>query len=67
MCLVFGYQDFDFNGRLERYTMMAWYDGENFYDAYNDRKYHPEKRMPIPPIPDTNTEKQKVPIKMTKL
>lgn len=58
MCLVFGYQDLDFNGRLTRYTMMAWYDGENFYDAYNDRKYHPEKWMAIPPISDTNTEKK---------
>ena len=58
MCLVFGYQDLDFNGRLTRYTMMAWYDGEDFMDAYNDRKYHPEKWMPIPPIPDTNTEKK---------
>lgn len=57
MCLVFGYQDLDFNGRLTRYTMMAWYDGEDFMDAYNDRKYHPEKWMAIP-LPDTNTEKK---------
>lgn len=57
MCLVFGYQDLDFNGRLTRYTMMAWYDGEDFMDAYNDRKYHPEKWMSIP-LPDTNTEKK---------
>lgn len=57
MCLVFGYQDLDFNGSLTPYTMMAWYDGENFYDAYNDRKYHPEKWMAIP-LPDTNTEKK---------
>ena len=55
MCLVFGYQDLDFNGRLTRYTMMAWYDGEDFMDAYNDRKYHPEKWMAIP-LPDTNTK-----------
>ena len=60
MCLVFGYQDLDFDGRLTQYTMMAWYDGEDFMDAYNDRKYHPVKWMAIPPIPpihDTNTEK----------
>lgn len=57
MCLVFGYQDLDFNGRLTRYTMMAWYDGEDFMDAYNDRKYHPEKWMAIP-LSDTNTEKK---------
>ncbi len=56
MCLVFGYQDLDFNGRLTRYTMMAWYDGEDFMDAYNDRKYHPVKWMAIP-LPDINTEK----------
>lgn len=55
MCLVFGYQDLDFNGRLTRYTMMALYDGEDFMDAYNDRKYHPEKWMAIP-LPDTNTK-----------
>ena len=55
MCLVFGYQDLDFNGRLTRYTMMTWYDGEDFMDAYNDRKYHPEKWMAIP-LPDTNTK-----------
>ena len=55
MCLVFGYQDLDFNGRLTRYTAMAWYDGEDFMDAYNDRKYHPEKWMAIP-LPDTNTK-----------
>lgn len=57
MCLVFGYQDLDFNGGINLYTMMAWYDGENFYDAYNDRKYHPEKWMAIP-LPDINTEKK---------
>ena len=57
MCLVFGYQDLDFNGRFVRYTAMAWYDGEDFMDAYNDRKYHPEKWMAIP-LPDTNTEKK---------
>ena len=57
MCLVFGYQDLDFNGRLTRYTMMAWYDGEDFMDAYNDRKYHPGKWMAIP-LPDINTEKK---------
>jgi hypothetical protein len=56
MCLVFGYHDFG-EGRLTLYTMMAWYDGENFYDAYNDSKYHPEKWMAIP-LPDTNTEKK---------
>lgn len=56
MCLVFGYQDFG-EGRLTRYTMMAWYDGEDFMDAYNNRKYHPEKWMAIP-SPDTNTEKR---------
>ena len=55
MCLVFGYQDLDFNGNLTRYTAMAWYDGEGFYDAYNDRKYHPVKWMAIP-LPDINTE-----------
>ena len=57
MCLVFGYQDLDFNGGLNLYTMMAWYDGEDFYDAYNDRKYHPVKWMAIP-LPDINTEKK---------
>lgn len=57
MCLVFGYQDLDFNGRLSLYTMMAWYDGEDFMDAYNDRKYHPTMWMAIP-ILDTNTEKK---------
>lgn len=57
MCLVFGYQDLDFNGRLTRYTMMAWYDGEDFMDAYNGRKYHPVKWMAIP-LPDTKNEKK---------
>ena len=57
MCLVFGYQDLDFDGRLTRYTMMAWYDGMDFYDAYNDRKYHPEKWMAIPRH-NTNTKKK---------
>lgn len=47
VCLVFGYQDFN-DGRLTRYTMMAYYDGENFTDAYDDRKYRPEKWMEIP-------------------
>ena len=57
ICLVIGYKDMDFNGRLVRYTAMAWYDGEDFYDAYNDRKYHPVKWTAIP-LPDTNTEKK---------
>lgn len=57
MCLVFGYQDLDFNNGINLYTMMAWYDGEDFYDAYNDRKYHPVKWMAIP-LPDINTEKK---------
>lgn len=57
ICLVIGYKDMDFNGRFVRYTAMAWYDGEDFYDAYNDRKYHPVKWMAIP-LPDTNTEKK---------
>ena len=57
ICLVIGYKDMDFNGRLVRYIAMAWYDGEDFYDAYNDRKYHPVKWMAIP-LPDTNTEKK---------
>ena len=57
MCLVFGYQDLDFNNGINIYTMMAWYDGEDFYDAYNDRKYHPVKWMAIP-LPDINTEKK---------
>lgn len=57
ICLVIGYKDLDFNGRFLRYTAMAWYDGEDFYDAYNDRKYHPVKWMAIP-LPDTNTEKK---------
>lgn len=56
MCLVFGYKDFG-DSNLTRYTMMAWYDGENFYDAYNDRKYHPEMWMPIP-NPLLNPEKE---------
>lgn len=55
MCLVFGYQDLDFNNGINLYTMMAWYDGEDFYDAYNDRKYHPVKWMAIP-LPDINTK-----------
>lgn len=49
-CLVFGHQDF-VDGNITRYTMMAHYDGENFYDAYNDSKYHPEMWMPIPATP----------------
>lgn len=57
MCLVFGHQDFG-DGWLTRYTMMAHYDGENFYDAYNDSKYHPEMWMPIPAIPQLNPENQ---------
>ena len=57
MCLVFGYQDLDLNNGINLYTMMAWYDGEDFYDAYNDRKYHPVKWMAIP-LPDINTEKK---------
>lgn len=56
-CLVFGHQDFG-DGRLARYTMMACYDGDDFYDAYNDRKYHPEMWMPIPAIPQLNPEKE---------
>lgn len=55
-CLVFGHKDFG-DGSIARYTMMAHYDGENFYDAYNDSKYHPEMWMPIPALPKLNPEK----------
>lgn len=55
-CLVFGHQDFG-DGRLTRYTMLAYYDGEGFYDAYNDGKYHPSHWMPIP-IPPLNPKKE---------
>lgn len=47
-CLVSGWEDLDFNGRLTRYTMMAWYDGEDFYDAYSEYKYHPVMWMAVP-------------------
>lgn len=58
MCLVFGYKDFG-DGNLTRYTMMAWYDGEDFSDAYNDRKYHPMMWMAIPLVPiQLNPEKE---------
>lgn len=58
MCLVFGHQDFG-DGRLTRYTMMAWYDGEDFTDAYDDRKYRPEMWMLIPLVPiQLNPEKE---------
>ncbi len=62
-CLVFGHQNFG-DSRLVRYIMMAHYDGENFYDAYNDSKYHPEMWMSIPAIPkldskDNNNERLK--------
>ncbi len=58
MCLVFGYQDFG-DGNITSYTMMAWYDGEDFFDAYDDRKYRPEKWMPIPLVPiQLNPEKE---------
>lgn len=58
MCLVFGYQDF-VDGNITRYTMMAWYDGEDFTDAYDDRKYRPEKWMAIPLVPiQLNPEKE---------
>ncbi len=58
MCLVFGYQDFG-DGNITRYTMMAWYDGEDFSDAYDDRKYRPEKWMAIPLVPiQLNPEKE---------
>lgn len=57
-CLVFGHKDFG-DGRLTRYTMMAHYDGEGFYDAYDDRKYYPEMWMPIPAVPiQLNPEKE---------
>ena len=58
ICLVFGYQDFG-DGNITRYTMMAWYDGEDFSDAYDDRKYRPERWMPIPLVPpQLNPEKE---------
>lgn len=57
ICLVYGYEDLDFNGRLNIYTMMAWYDGEDFSDAYNDRVYHPVMWMPIPEPPVKECEK----------
>lgn len=58
MSLVFGYHDFG-DGNITRYTMMAWYDGEDFSDAYDDRKYRPERWMPIPLVPpQLNPEKE---------
>lgn len=54
------YSELDIDGSLARYTMMAHYDGEDFYDVYDDRKYHPEMWMPIPAIPQLNPEKQSI-------
>lgn len=56
ICLVFGFEDLN-DGRITRYTMMAYYDGEDFTDAYNDTKYHPEKWMEIPLVAPIITRK----------
>lgn len=56
VCLVFGFEDLN-DGRITRYTMMAYYDGEDFTDAYNDTKYHPEKWMEIPLVVPIITRK----------
>lgn len=56
ICLVFGFEDLN-DGRITRYTMMAYYDGEGFTDANNDTKYHPEKWMEIPLVAPIITRK----------
>ena len=44
-CLVRGQED-------DRHWWMhlAWFDGENFYDAQTDRLYRPLYWLPIPPL-----------------
>lgn len=47
-CMVYGDEELDCDGMIVRYINHAWYDGENFYDAMTDKKYHPEMWLPIP-------------------
>ena len=44
-CLVRG-QDDDRHWWIH----LAWFDGENFYDAQTDRLYRPLYWLPIPPL-----------------
>lgn len=37
---------------------LCTYDGEDMYEVHNDCKCRMPYWMPIPPIPDTNTEKK---------
>lgn len=46
--MVYGDEELDCDGMIVRYINHAWYDGENFYDAMTDKKYHPEMWLPIP-------------------